>query len=57
MSDKGKHYTLNEEQALQILNTEPAVIKESNVKNDLFMTREERIENARKILKDWKENN
>lgn len=42
--------TINQEQANKILITKPIKIKESGVFNDIHLSREERVEHARKIL-------
>jgi hypothetical protein len=43
-------YKINEDQVNQILNTEPVKIKETDVVNDILLTEQERIYQARKIL-------
>jgi hypothetical protein len=51
-----KLYTLNEIQAEQILKTPLSVINERSITNDIHLTKEKRISNAKKILasRKWK---
>lgn len=43
-------YTLNEDEALKILNVPIKKIKNTDVQHDFMLSREERINQARKIL-------
>lgn len=47
--------TLNEEECKLILNTPPIEIKESGVFNDIHLSKEERVEHARRILDEIRE--
>lgn len=47
-------WTINEEQANKILETNPITITESNVFNDLDITKEERIKRATRVLRNWR---
>jgi hypothetical protein len=47
-------WTLNEEQAKKIVESEPIKITESEVFNDLTLPKKERIKNAQKIIKSRK---
>jgi hypothetical protein len=47
-------WTLNDEQVRKILETEPKEIKEIKVFSDIYLTKEDRIKHATKILEEWK---
>lgn len=50
-----RDWTLSEEQAKKILNTEPIKLKESKFVSNLYLTEEKQIEIAKKILDSRKE--
>jgi hypothetical protein len=48
--ENNMEYKINEDQANQILNTEPIKLKKTDVTNDILLTEQERVYQARKIL-------
>lgn len=51
-----KKYILTEEMVQKIIDTPPIEIMESGIRNDLFLSKAERVKHAEKILENWKIN-
>jgi hypothetical protein len=49
-----RNYTLNEHEAQKILSTPRTIIKQSNVFNDIHLSKKERVAYAKNILKSRK---